>query len=152
MRLFALIVITSLMSTSHSMIEAQTPPSPTTLEKLRDAYRPLLLFAPNPEDPSLLLQLRKLNNSASGLVERDVLIIAIPFNNPSPTPVALTPQAAIEARRRFHIPPSDFVALLVGKDGEEKYRSAKPVSFDKLRDLIDAMPIRQQEARHSQSL
>ena len=135
----------SLLST---LTHAQTPPSPTTLAQLRDTYRPLLLFAANPDDPSLLAQMTKLKDAAAGLHERDVLLIAIPFNTPSPTETSLTTADATEARRRFHIPPTDFTVILLGKDGGEKLRSSKPVPFDKLRDKIDAMPMRRQEMQN----
>jgi hypothetical protein len=40
---------------------------------------------------------------------------------------------------------SDFVVVLVGKDGGEKFRTKKPISVLKLDDLVDAMPMRRQE-------
>ena len=124
---------------------AQNPPSPTTLSQLRDTYRPLLIFASRPDDPGLLAQMHRLKDSAAGLETREVLLIAIPFNNPSPTDVSLTPAEALAARRRFGVAPADFTVILLGKDGGEKLRSRNPVSFEKLRDLIDAMPMRQDE-------
>lgn len=130
---------------------AQTPASPTTLASLRDNYRPLLLFAPRPDDPALLAQLQKLKDAAPGLTERQVLLIAIPFANPSPTNPSLTPADALAARRRFQVAPAEFTVILLGKDGGEKLRSRNPISFDKLRDLIDTMPMRQQEMSHTQS-
>lgn len=131
---------------------AQTPTSPTSLEALRDRFRPLLLFAAKPDDPSLLAQMTKLKDAAPGLHDRDILLIVVPFDTPSPTEVSLTPESAMAARRRFHVAPPDFTAILLGKDGGEKLRSRKPVSFDKLRELIDSMPMRKDEikdaARH----
>ena len=124
---------------------AQGPPSPTTLAQLRESYRPLLLFAPSPEDPSLLAQLTRLRNVQPGLEERNVLIIVVPFHTPSPSRTTLTPDEAAQARRQFNIPPTDFVAVSIGKDGGEKLRSRKPLSFEKLRATIDSMPMRQRE-------
>ena len=135
----------AMLTIAVTPLPAQTPASPTTLAQLRDNFRPLLLFAPNPDDPSLLAQLHELKDDAPGLTSRQVLLIAIPFNNPSPTDVTLAPADALAARRRFHVPPGDFTAILLGKDGGEKLRSARPLSFAKLRDTIDAMPMRQQE-------
>lgn len=126
---------------------AQTPPSPTELKDLRDRYRPLLLFAAKPDDPSLLVQMRQLKDSAPELASRDVVVIAIPFDNPSPTAVSLTSADAIATRRRFHVAPDDFTVILIGKDGGEKLRLKKPVSFDRLRETIDAMPMRKEEMR-----
>ena len=125
----------------------QSPPSPTTLAQLRDRYRPLLLFASRPDDPALLAQLTRLKDAAAGLRERDVLVIAIPYKDPSPSNLSLSSSDAQAARRAFHVEPEDFTAILLGKDGGEKYRSAKPVSFSKLRDTIDSMPMRKDEMK-----
>ncbi len=133
-------------------LPAQTPPSPTTLVQLRDRYRPLLIFAAAPDDPSLLAQLTRLKDAAAGLEERDVIVIAVPYRDPAPTEVSLSAAEAQAARRAFHVGPEEFTAILLGKDGGEKYRSKKPVSFDKLRGTIDSMPMRKEEmkdaARH----
>jgi len=59
--------------------------------------------------------------------------------------LSLTGQAA--ARRRFHVRPTDFTVILIGKDGGEKLRSHQPISLDTLRSTIDAMPMRQEEMR-----
>ena len=140
MRLLALALLIPLMA------HAQTAPtSPTTVDALRNNFRPLLLFAESPGDPALQAQLHMLKDSGPGLAERNVLVIAIPFRNPSPTDVNLTDAEANAARRRFHVPPTGFTAILLGKDGGEKLRCSKPIRFTKLRETIDAMPMRQSE-------
>jgi hypothetical protein len=109
------------------------PQAPTTLAALRNDSRPLLIFAPRPDDEQ------------HGLSERHVVVLAAPYNNPSPTEHSLTSTDAEAARRRFKIAPGDFTVLLIGKDGGEKLRTHKPISFEILRRTIDAMPMRQQE-------
>lgn len=140
-----LVLVLGLLNTP--LMHAQTPPSPTTLAQLRDRYRPLLLFAARPDDPSLLAQLTKLKDAAPGLKERDVLVIAIAYKDPSPTEVSLSAAEGAAARRAFHVAPEDFTAILLGKDGGEKYRSAKPVSFERLQSKIDSMPMRKNEMK-----
>ena len=127
------------------VLMAQAPSSPTTLQAVKDHYRPLLVFAASPADPALLAQLHMLKDSAPGLTRRDVVVIAIPYGAPSPSEVTLSSEAAIEARRQFHVAPPDFTVILLGKDGGEKLRSTKPVSFTRLQEKIDSMPMRQQE-------
>ena len=117
------------------------------LYELRHTSRPLLVFAPKPDDPQLEIQLRRFTQNAAMLAERDVIVIAIPFENPSPTDATLSPEDATQARRRFNIAPTDFTVILIGKDGSEKLRDTKPFTIAKLRDTIDAMPMRQQEMR-----
>ena len=133
--------------TMPASLRSQTPPSLVTLAELRERYRPLLLFAVSPDDPSLLAQLTRLKAAAPGLQERDVLVLAIPYSDPSPTQVSLSAADAQAARRSFHVAPEDFTAILLGKDGGEKYRSKKPISFEKLRATIDAMPMRRNEIK-----
>ena len=144
MRITSLFAVSLVMT---SLLPAQTLPNPTTLAQLRDRYRPLLLFAARPDDPSLLAQMTRLKDAAPGLTERNVLVIAIPYKDPSPSEVSLSAADAFAARRSFHVAPEDFTAILLGKDGGEKYRSKKPISFEKLRDTIDSMPMRQQEMK-----
>ncbi len=119
----------------------------TTLQRLRDHARPLLIFAPRPDDPQLEIQLRTLKEHAAEAHDRQLVPVAIPYNNPSPTAVQLSPEDATEARRRFHVDPARFTVILIGKDGGAKLRSTKPLSMHKLNDTIDAMPMRQQEMR-----
>ena len=118
-----------------------------SLAALRGHARPLLIFAPTLNDPQLQIQLRELHDNASAIADRDLVVIALPYNRPSPTQVQLTNTDADAARRRFHIAPSDFAVILIGKDGGDKLRALKPLSVEKLRDTIDAMPMRQHEMR-----
>jgi len=120
----------------------------TTLDSLRDRARPLLIFAPKPDDPRLEIQLRTLKEHAAETQERDLVPIALPFHTPSPTDAVLAPGAAEAARRRFHVAPGDFAVILIGKDGGAKLRSDKPFSMEKLNETIDAMPMRQDEMKN----
>ena len=129
------------------MAHAQDPSSPVTLAQLRDRFRPLLLFASRPEDPALLAQMTRLKDAAPELKERDILVISIPYKDPSPGEVSLSAADGQAARRTFHVAPEDFTAILLGKDGGEKFRSTKPVSFEVLRDTIDSMPMRRNEMK-----
>ena len=126
---------------------SQEPSSPVTLAQLRDRFRPLLLFAARPDDPALLAQMTRLKDAAPGLREREVLVISVPYKDPSAGGVSLGAADAQAARRSFHIAPGDFTAILLGKDGGEKFRSTKPVSFEVLRNKIDAMPMRRDEMK-----
>jgi len=41
----------------------------------------------------------------------------------------------------------EFNLLLIGKDGDEKYNSKKPVSINVIYEVIDSMPMRKQEIK-----
>ena len=119
----------------------------TTLAALKDRYRPVLIFAPHPDDPQLEIQTRTLEEHAAEAQERDLAVIALPYQTPSSSRLQLSPADAEAARRRFHVAPTDFAVLLLGKDGGAKLRSAKPLSMRTLDEIIDAMPMRQDEMR-----
>ena len=121
--------------------------SVTTLQSLRNTTRPLLIFAPRPDDAQLSLQLRMLNEHAADADERQIVPIVVPFENPSSTMLALSGSDAEAARRRFHVAPGDFRVILIGKDGGAKLQSAKLIPVAKLIETIDAMPMRQEEMR-----
>jgi hypothetical protein len=126
---------------------AQAPTGIVSLTTLRDSSRPLLIFAPKPDDPQLQIQLRRLRDNAAAVSERDIVVIAIPYESPAPTPATFTVEGAQSARLRFNVAPADFTVILIGKDGGEKLRSHKPLTIDQLNNTIDAMPMRQQEMR-----
>ena len=134
------------MSSASSHATAQQQ-GLTTLNQLRNQSRALLVFAPRPDDPQMGIQLRILNEHAAAAHERQIVPIALPFQSPSPSELQLSDGDAEAARRRFHVNPEDFAAILLGKDGGEKLRSSKPVSMHKLDATIDAMPMRQDEVR-----
>ena len=119
----------------------------TTLDHLRNQARPLLIFAPKPEDAQLGIQLRMLHEHAAEASDRQIVPIALPFDSPSPTPLALSGEEAVAARRHFDVAPDQFIVILIGKDGGAKLRSAKPISMSQLNEIIDAMPMRQDEMR-----
>ena len=49
--------------------------------------------------------------------------------------------SALVLRRKYHLP-ATFTAILIGKDGGEKLRSAEPFPAATLEATIDAMPMR----------
>lgn len=118
-----------------------------TLHDLRDRARPLLIFAPKPDDARLDIQLRNLHQHAAEMGDREIVPLALPYNNPGSTDAQLSVSEAVEQRRRFHVAPADFLVVLLGKDGGAKLRSSKPLSAAKLVDTVDGMPMRQQEMR-----
>lgn len=124
---------------------------PRTLTELRDQARPLLLFA-EPADLRLAEQLRALQDGQTSLRERDVAVVLISPAAP-PTSDGALPVLRFSAveqsalRKRFHIVPGQFTAVLVGKDGGEKLRSSSPVTVESLCRKIDTMPMRKEEMR-----
>jgi hypothetical protein len=98
--------------------------------------RPIVIFAESELDPRVGQQLRMLEARQNELDERDVVVIVI---------VDTDPDNALRQELR----PRDFMFVLIGKDGEVKYRKPDPVSVREIVRLIDRMPLRLQELGQS---
>ncbi len=109
---------------------AATDVSQPTLDELVWVARPIVLFADNSEDPRLKLQLSMIEAEAEALEERDVVVI-----------VDTEAESALRTRLR----PRDFTFVLIGKDGQIKYRRPTPVPVREISRVIDRMPLRRQE-------
>ena len=108
------------------------PVAAADLVALRWQARPILVFAPAPDDPRLADQLARLEADTAGLAERRNRVI-----------VDTTAGSALRAR----FAPDGFAVILVGLDGGEKFRADAPVDPEVLHGLIDAMPMRREEMR-----
>lgn len=98
-----------------------------TIEALRWQARPVIILGDGPEIQS---QLGVLQDRAGDLSARDVVILT-----ERPGAIALGPGLT-----------EGFAVLLLGKDGEVKLSQSSPVTADALIELIDTMPMRQNEA------
>ncbi len=126
-------------------------PTSVTLASMRDVSRPVLVFAETDADERFLQQVRWFAAGAHDASERQVVFLPVVRRRDARSWGVdlsvghLGPEEMTAARERFHVAPSEFAVILVGKDGGEKYRSRVPVTIEKLDALIDAMPMRQQE-------
>jgi hypothetical protein len=100
-----------------------------TLAQMRWERRVLIVAAPSPQDPSHLRE-----GGRGG--ERDLTIVEIVGDQ-----VRGVGDSAPALRRKFRLP-ATFTAILIGKDGGEKLRSAHPFPAAVLERTIDAMPMR----------
>lgn len=108
--------------------------------------RVILLFSPASDHPEYVKQNRLLAEEAAGLEARDIVLWRIIRNE----------KVSIDGEQKAHLgtprfydyfdtEPNRFTFILLGKDGGEKIRQHQPLSGKELFDLIDAMPMRQQE-------
>ena len=120
------------------------------LKSVRWKNRPLLIFAPSPNHPTLAKQRAVVRQIRAGLVERDMIVVEI-VGNSLRTVVGRSPSAsAVAFRRHYGIGSDAFRVILVGKDGGRKLVSSKPISSRRLFGLIDSMPMRRDEMRRRQ--
>ena len=147
------IALLAILSMCHPA-SAQTPNQ--TLASFVDKNRVLLVFAPTDQDPRLHEQLNLLSHHSQDMKERDLILIPVPMQSGPPTtpdtlrtlrPPIISASEQLTLHHRFRVAPRDFAAILLGKDGGEKLRSATPISIERLNGTIDAMPMRRQEMR-----
>jgi hypothetical protein len=111
---------------------ALLPAAVVDLDAYRWKNRPVLLFAPSPDDPAYVEQRALFHAAAEGLLEREIVVL-----------IDTEPKEDGELRRRFDV--QGFEVLLVGKDGGVKLRKQKPIASEELRSEMDLMPMRRRE-------
>ncbi len=116
------------------------------LTPYRDTNRLLLIFAPSRPDERYDSQRQLLQGAEDGLADRDLVLAQLlgdgeGFMQGNP----VTSEEASAAREDFGVGAGEFAAVLVGKDGTEKFRSGEPVSPEDLFGRIDEMPMRRRE-------
>ena len=107
-------------------------PQQSDLADYKWSQRPVLIFAPDPQDSDFKDQLSELREAREGLAERDIVVLT------DTDPDAL-------GRLRTALAVDSFEIMLVGKDGGVKLRQDKPLTARALFDTIDAMPMRRRE-------
>ena len=111
-----------------------------TIDSLRWNSRLLLLFAP---DDAAAAPQRAIDAAAvAGYRDRDIRIVEIIGDK-----VSGAADRAVDLRRRYRAHRDGFAVLLIGKDGGEKLRSARPIPAERLFGTIDAMPMRRDEMK-----
>lgn len=113
--------------------------APDPLARYRWNARVLVAVAPDAADPALVRQRRLFAAMGQGARERDLVLVEAA----GPSGEAL--------RQALGCEPGVFTAVLIGKDGGAKLRSPDPLGADRLFPVIDAMPMRQDEARRPRS-
>ncbi len=117
------------------LLAAALAASPT-LAQMRWERRVLIVAAPSAQDPALAAQRRILGSWSVKGDERDLTIVEVVGDQ-----VRGAGDTAPALRRKFRLA-ATFTAILIGKDGGEKLRSAHPFSAAVLERTIDAMPMR----------
>ncbi|MGU3389987.1 DUF4174 domain-containing protein [Sphingomonas sp. M1A8_2b] len=107
-----------------------------TVAQMTWERRVLIVSAPTAGDAEIAVQRRILAAWKTNAAARDLTIVEIVGET---VRGASDPAAAL--RRKYNLP-ATFTAILIGKDGGEKLRSAKPFPAAALEATIDAMPMR----------
>ena len=110
--------------------------------------RPLLLFAPTQNDPRLVETVRRIEAVRCDFAARDMVLGLIVTDGTSTLDGRVVD--AGQARRlvsEFGIGANTFSAVLIGKDGGEKFRVNGVPDLATIFAVIDGMPMRSAEMR-----
>ena len=130
-----------------SITRAQTPAaSEKILSQYRDKNRVLLVFAPTLQDPAYVEQTRLWKNEKTEFEDRQLVVVPVLADvkiveGTAPTTVA----------KKYGVDPRTFAVVLIGKDGHDAFRAARPVKPEALYGVIDAMPMRRAEVKRAQA-
>ncbi|MCI0572250.1 MAG: DUF4174 domain-containing protein [Myxococcaceae bacterium] len=116
------------------------------LTKLRGRLRQVLVFSPSVAVVSYSWQMATLAEAGAELAERDVVLLEVRGAGEGTLDGdPLTPEEVRQLRAEHRAGAADFLVVLVGKDGKERFRSNAPVPAARLLGLIDAVPLRPRE-------
>lgn len=111
--------------------------NPGNIAAMRWERRVLLVSAPTAQDGALAAQRRILADWKAAGEARDLSLVEIVGQT-----VAGATDTATALRQKYRLSADGFSAILIGKDGGDKLRSASPISASVLEGAIDAMPMR----------
>ena len=118
------------------------------LKNYRWKNRVLLVFAPDERDGLYQRQTALANEASAGYRERDLMVVSVFAESGRDEKNSIFQKGQTrQLRTDFRVSDSQFCVILVGKDGGEKLRQADVLAIEKLFGVIDAMPMRQSEAK-----
>ncbi|MEP2559543.1 MAG: DUF4174 domain-containing protein [Rhizobiaceae bacterium] len=120
------------------------------LKSLQWEKRPLLLFAKSRSFAPLDKQVDLLRSYRPGLEERDMVVLSTTGRQETSSAigyVSINRGTARQLKKRFEPQDRGLTVILLGKDGTEKARWQQVVEPQAIFDLIDSMPMRQDELR-----
>ena len=132
MNTLAILIYTVLMGFQQSLEQK--------LETMQWKSRVVVVYCPKVSDAEFKLQKKWLGEVGKEIMERDLTVIDCVETN-------LSAEDALHLKERFKYTPNHFCFWLIGKDGEVKLISNKPVKPEQLFGLIDSMPMRREEMK-----
>lgn len=145
MRKFTVIIMALMLATWSSHLLAAD-----SLNALQWEKRPLLLFAKSRSFAPLDQQVDLLRSYRPDLEDRDMVVLSTTGRQETSSAigyVSINRGTARQLKKRFEPADRGLTVILVGKDGGEKARWQQVVDPQVIFDIIDAMPMRQNEMR-----
>ncbi|KAA8679526.1 DUF4174 domain-containing protein [Vibrio gigantis] len=148
LNLLILLTTSTVLTMSLSINSALAYPAYSHSKPL--PHRSVIYFAPK-EDSVVKEFLNEVLINNCQLDERDVVIMVIAESGYT-VPSWLEEEFNLEAVTSiYEIPKGSHTAVLIGKDGKEKHRWSGKTDWQKITNIIDEMPMRQQEMQRQSS-
>ncbi|MDD1780516.1 DUF4174 domain-containing protein [Enterovibrio sp. ZSDZ35] len=107
-------------------------------------HRTLMYFTPTEDDKSKTFQQLMLIHGCQ-MDERDLHSLVLDMGTMTDSRGLFSSKEINNLLVRFQIANHEHIAVLIGKDGTEKYRWERDVDINELVNVIDEMPMRQKE-------
>lgn len=130
-----------------SLFAAQAPQPKSMAQTLRESRwkkRVLLVVAPTADQADFKKQKALLAANKAELAARDFLVLDVLYDQ-------LTQADQKFLAQKIGLQPPRFAAVLIGKDGGVKQKSAHPIAPADLFGTVDKMPMRRDEARRAKT-
>ena len=115
--------------------------------------RLLFLFLPGSGSEAFSKLLADIDAQRAEIEDRDLVVFKIVDRGESTMDRApLDPSSIQYLRKRFGVPANEFSTVLVGKDGSVKLQQRDAVPLSDIFQLIDSMPMRQNEMKRRKPL
>ncbi|MEZ9070144.1 DUF4174 domain-containing protein [Vibrio splendidus] len=146
--LLRILTVSSVLITSLTINSAFAYPAYSHSKAL--PHRSVIYFAPK-EDSVVKEFLNEVLINNCQLDERDVVVIVIAESGYT-VPTWLEEEFNLEAViDSYGIPKGSHTAVLIGKDGKEKHRWNGKTDWNLITNIIDGMPMRQEEMQRQSS-
>ncbi|MFY9336381.1 MAG: DUF4174 domain-containing protein [Mycobacterium sp.] len=141
--------ITGALAVIFMVTSTALMPARATAAELGDYLwqsRPLLVFAPNGNDPRLTETMRRIEATRCDFADRDMVLGRIVTDGTSTLDgQVLDTNQAQRLSSQFGIGATGFSVVLIGKDGGEKLRVNDIPDLQAIYAVIDGMPMRGRE-------
>ncbi|MEI8610438.1 DUF4174 domain-containing protein [Enterovibrio sp. Hal110] len=108
------------------------------------SHRTLLFFAPSKDEKVEAFERQMLIHGCQ-MDDRDLHPVILNIQDLADSRGIFTPEEILEMYDKYRVANEEHIAVLIGKDGTEKFRWQQNVDIEELVKVIDEMPMRRRE-------
>ena len=118
----------------------------SSVASMTSRARVLVAFAPSLQDPRMVQQRAEIARFAIGGALRDLMFVQVDLQH-----VIGATDHADQLRANYGVPANSFRNLLIDKNGKLVFQTDRPLIADRMAQVIDALPSRQEEVRRARA-